>query len=179
MALQATPYKVNLNLTDTDRGVYENLRLTVARHPSENAQRLCTRLLAYALWYGEDLAFGRGLSDVDEPALWQKSLDGRVLHWIEVGLPDAERLTWCSRRAERVSLLAYGNTRVWAGRVLPAVAGLSNLSVAALPSEALDALAQDLPRTIDWSVMITDGVLYVSDQRGQFELQPEWLQGGR
>ena len=179
MALQATPYKVNLNLTDTDLGVYENLRMTVARHPSETEQRLSTRLLAYALWYAEQLAFGRGLSDVDEPALWEKSLDGRVLHWIEVGLPDAERLTWCSRRAERVSLLAYGNTRVWAGRVLPAVAGLSNLSVAALPSEALDALAQDLPRTIDWSVMITDGVLYVSDQRGQFELQPEWLQGGR
>jgi len=179
MALQATPYKVNLNLTDTDLGVYENLRMTVARHPSETEQRLSTRLLAYALWYAEQLAFGRGLSDVDEPALWEKSLDGRVLHWIEVGLPDAERLTWCSRRAERVSLLAYGNTRVWAGRVLPAVAGLSNLSVAALPSEALDALAQDLPRTIDWSVMITDGVFYVSDQRGQFELQPEWLLGGR
>ena len=35
MALQATPYKVELNLTDLDRGVYENLRLTVARHPSE------------------------------------------------------------------------------------------------------------------------------------------------
>ena len=83
MALQATPYKVELNLTDIDRNVYENLRFTVAKHPSETEERLCVRLIAYALWYHEQLAFGRGLSDVDEPALWEKSLDDRVLHWIE------------------------------------------------------------------------------------------------
>jgi len=69
MALQATPYKVQLNITDTDLGVYENVRMTVARHPSETEERLAVRLLAYALWYHERLTFGRGLSDVDEPAL--------------------------------------------------------------------------------------------------------------
>lgn len=118
MALQSTPYKADISLTDLDRGVYETLRLTVARHPSETEERLAVRLLAYVLWYGEQIAFGRGLSDVDEPALWEKSLDGRVLHWIEVGQPDAERITWCSRRCERFSLLAYGNLRVWQTKVL-------------------------------------------------------------
>ncbi|WP_165678814.1 YaeQ family protein, partial [Metapseudomonas otitidis] len=117
MALQATPYKVELNLTDLDRGVYETLRFTVARHPSETEERLAVRLIAYGLWYHEQLAFGRGLSDVDEPALWEKSLDDRVLHWIEVGQPDAERITWCSRRCERFSLLAYGSLRVWQTKV--------------------------------------------------------------
>ncbi|WP_022961021.1 YaeQ family protein [Halopseudomonas pelagia] len=179
MAQQATPYKVHLNLTDTDRGVYESLRMTVARHPSETGQRMISRVLAYALWYQERLAFGRGLSDVDEPALWHKSLDGRIEHWIEVGQPDADRLIWCSRRAERVSLLAYGNTRVWASRVLPAVAGLKNLNIAALPQEPLDALAEALPRSIDWGLMITDGVLYVSDADVQQELPLEWLMGER
>lgn len=70
MALQSTPYKADISLTDLDRGVYETLRLTVARHPSETEERLAVRLLAYVLWYGEQIAFGRGLSDVDEPALW-------------------------------------------------------------------------------------------------------------
>lgn len=179
MALQATPYKVHLNLTDTDRGIYESLRMTVARHPSETGQRMIARVLAYGLWYQERLAFGRGLSDVDEPALWHKSLDDRIEHWIEVGQPDADRLIWCSRRAERVSLLAYGNTRVWAGKVLPAVAGLQNLNIAALPQEPLDALADKLPRSIDWGLMITDGVLYVSNADVQHELTLEWLQGER
>lgn len=179
MALQATPYKVHLDLSDVDRGIYESVRITIARHPSETEQRMTARILAYGLWYQERLAFGRGLSDVDEPALWHKSLDGRIEHWIEVGQPDADRLIWCSRRAEQVSLLAYGNTRVWAGKTLPLVAGLQNLSIAALPQEALDALGIDLPRSIDWGVMISDDVLYVSDSRMQHELPLEWLQGGR
>ncbi len=96
MAQPSTTYKFELNLTDLDRGVYENVRQTIARHPSETEERMAVRLLAYALWYNENLSFGRGLSDVDEAALWEKSLDDRVLHWIEVGQPDAERLTWCS-----------------------------------------------------------------------------------
>ncbi|PKM31250.1 MAG: hypothetical protein CVV07_03560 [Gammaproteobacteria bacterium HGW-Gammaproteobacteria-11] len=179
MALQATPYKVHLNLTDTDRGVYEDLRMTVARHPSETGQRMISRILAYALWYQERLAFGRGLSEVDEPALWHKSLDDRIEHWIEVGQPDAERLIWCSRRAERVSLLAYGNTKVWANKQLPAVAGLKNLHIAVLPQEPLDLLAERLGRTLDWGLMITDGVLYASDADIQVELPLEWLKGER
>jgi len=179
MALQATPYKVELNLIDLDRNVYENLRFTVARHPSETEERLAVRLLAYALWYDEQLGFGRGLSDVDEAALWQKSLDDRILHWIEVGQPDAERITWCSRRAERFSLLAYGSLRVWQGRVLDAVRSLKNLNVAALGQEALEELARDLPRAIDWSVMLSDGQLYVTDARGQHEIPLEWLHGER
>ncbi len=179
MALSATPYKVELSLTDLDRGVYETQRFTMARHPSETEERLATRLLAHALWYEETLAFGRGLSDVDEPALWQKSLDGRVLHWIEVGQPDAERLTWCSRRAERVSLLAYGSLRVWEGKVVPAVSSLKNLTIAALPQTPLAELASDLPRAIKWAVMISEGTLYVTDERGQHELPLEWLLGER
>ncbi|MFC5699240.1 YaeQ family protein [Pseudomonas sp. GCM10022186] len=179
MALQATPYKVELNLTDLDRSVYENLRFTVAKHPSETEERLAVRLIAYALWYHEQLSFGRGLSDVDEPALWEKSLDDRVLHWIEVGQPDAERITWCSRRTERFSLVAYGNLRVWQTKVLDSVRGLKNINVVAVGQEALEELARDLPRSVSWSVMISDGTLFVTDERGQHEIPLEWLAGER
>ncbi|WP_271408995.1 YaeQ family protein [Pseudomonas sp. Q1-7] len=179
MALQATPYKVELNLTDLDRSVYENLRFTVAKHPSETEERLAVRLIAYALWYHEQLSFGRGLSDVDEPALWEKSLDDRVLHWIEVGQPDAERITWCSRRTERFSLVAYGNLRVWQTKVLDGVRSLKNINVVAVGQEALEELARDLPRSVSWSVMISDGTLFVTDERGQHEVPLEWLAGER
>lgn len=179
MALQATPYRVECNLTDMDRGVYESLRFTVARHPSETEERLGARLIAYALWYSERLAFGRGLSDVDEPALWEKSLDDRVLHWIEVGQPDAERMVWCSRRAERLSLVAYGNLRVWQEKVLSDVKGLKNLSVVAVDSEALQKITRDLPRSIQWDIMISDGIFFVTDERGQHEIPLTWLLGER
>lgn len=179
MALQATPYKVEINLTDLDRHVYQDLRFTVARHPSETEERLASRLIAYVLWYGEQLAFGRGLSDVDEPALWEKSLDDRVLHWIEVGQPDAERITWCSRRAERFSLVAYGNLRVWQTKVLDSVRSLKKINVVAVDQEALETVARDLPRAISWSVMISEGGLFITDERGQHEVPLEWLIGER
>lgn len=179
MALSATPYKVDLNLTDLDRGVYESQRFTMARHPSETEERLASRLLAMALWYDEALSFGRGLSSVDEAALWKMSLDGRVLHWIEVGQPDAERLTWCSRRAERLSLLVYGERRVWEGKVLSSL-GLGNLEVVALPPKELVELARDLPRHIDWGVMVSGDTLFITDGEGrQHELPLVWLAGER
>ena len=92
MALQATPYKISLDISDTDRGVYESVKFTVARHPSETEIRLASRILAYALFYHPQLAFGRGLSDSDEAALWQIDLTGALEHWIDVGQPDAERI---------------------------------------------------------------------------------------
>ncbi|KPY41050.1 YaeQ protein family [Pseudomonas syringae pv. rhaphiolepidis] len=179
MAQPSTTYKFELNLTDLDRGVYESVKQTIARHPSETEERMTVRLLAYAFWYNEQLSFGRGLSDVDEPALWEKSLDDRVLHWIEVGQPDADRLTWCSRRTERTSLLAYGSLRVWEGKVIPAIKNLKNVNIAAVPQDVLEVLAKDMPRVIKWDVMISEGTVFVTDDRGQHEVQLQWLAGER
>ncbi|HKL51848.1 MAG TPA: YaeQ family protein [Wenzhouxiangellaceae bacterium] len=175
MALTSTTHKVFLDISDTDRGVYEAVHMTVARHPSETEQRMVARILAYGLWYHEDLEFGRGLSDPDEPALRRRGLDGRTCHWIDVGRPDSDRLIWSARRCPRTSLLAYGNIEQWAEQVVHRVAGLDNLEIAVLPRQPMDALAIDLPRKIEWGLMITDGVLYVSDGDCQHELLLEWL----
>lgn len=178
MALSATPYKVELNITDLDRDVYANPRFTMARHPSETEERLASRLLALALWYDESLSFGRGLSNVEEAALWQKTLDGRIAHWIEVGQPDADRLTWCSRRCERLSLMVYGERRVWESKVLAGIS-LDNLSVVALPPKELAQLAASMSRSLDWTVMISGDTLFVTVDEEQHELPLTWLKGER
>lgn len=175
MALSSTPYKLHLTLSDTDRGVYETIRRTVARHPSETELRLTARILALGLWWDERLEFGRGLSDVDEPALWRHSLDGQVEHWIDVGRPDADRMIRASRHQPHASVLAYGPTEGWRETVEPKIRHLDALEIAVLPQAGTDALAQDLPRSIDWSLMITDGVLYVGRDDVQYELTPEWI----
>lgn len=90
--------------------------------------------------------------------------------------PSASR---CSRRCERFSLLAYGNLRVWQTKVLDSVRSLKNINVAAVPQEPLESLSRDLPRSINWTVMISEGTLFVTDENGQHELQLEWLQGER
>jgi uncharacterized protein YaeQ len=95
MALKATIHKVELAVSDMDRGYYATHALTLARHPSETSERLMVRLLAFALYAGESLEFGRGLSADDEPTLWKKDLTGNIEHWIDVGLPTS---ACCARR---------------------------------------------------------------------------------
>jgi uncharacterized protein YaeQ len=51
MALSATLYNFDTELADIDRGVYQSLALRMARHPSETAEFMLTRLLAYCLEY--------------------------------------------------------------------------------------------------------------------------------
>ena len=69
MAAGTTLYTLSVELADVDRGVYAPLELKLARHPSETAEYMLTRLLAYCLEYGEGIAFTDGVSAVDEPAV--------------------------------------------------------------------------------------------------------------
>ncbi len=179
MALQSTPYKADISLTDLDRGVYETLRLTVARHPPRPRSAWPCACWPTCCGTASRSPSGVACRTWTNRRSGKKSLDGRVLHWIEVGQPDAERITWCSRRCERFSLLAYGNLRVWQTKVLDSVRSLKNINVAAVPQEPLESLSRDLPRSINWTVMISEGTLFVTDENGQHELQLEWLQGER
>ncbi len=88
MALKSTICKAELQLSDLDRHYYATHNLTLARHPSETDERMMVRLLAFALYASETLAFGKGLSAEDEPDLIERDPTGAVARWIDVGLPD-------------------------------------------------------------------------------------------
>ena len=83
MASNATIFKAFLQIADVDRNYYRDHALTLACHPSETDERMMVRLLAFALNAHEHLAFGKGLSDTDEPDLWQRDLTGAIEHWIQ------------------------------------------------------------------------------------------------
>ena len=99
MALGATVHVFTVRLSHVDRGVYETLELRLARHPSESAEYLVTRLLAYCLEYTEGIAFSKGLSDPDEPAIIVRDLTGALHGWIEIGAPEAARLHRAAKAA--------------------------------------------------------------------------------
>ncbi len=80
MALGATVYAIEIDLSDSDRGVFESLALRVARHPSESEEYLVTRVLAYALEYAEGIAFSAGgLSDPGRAGDFGAGFDRRTL----------------------------------------------------------------------------------------------------
>lgn len=163
MALPSTIYKVSFQLSDVDRGIYESLQATVAKHPSETNERLVARLLAWGIFYEADLAFTKGICATDEPDIWLTGPDGRVMLWIEAGLPDSDRIVKACRHAERVALLASGKALSnWDQQHLPKLGGLSNLTVVSLDQQFINKLATMLERSLDWSMTITEGTVYLT-----------------
>lgn len=120
MAAGAVMYTFTGQLADVDRGVYEDLSLRVARHPSETDAYMVTRVLAYCLEHEEGIAFSEGVSSTDEPAVFVRDRTGRLTAWIEVGAPDAARLHHGSKLADRTSVYTHRDPAkvmsAWAGK---------------------------------------------------------------
>lgn len=174
MALKATIFKAELQLSDLDRHHYGTYSLTLARHPSETDERMMVRLLAFALYASEHLSFCKGISDEDEPDLWEMDLTGNVERWIEVGLPDEKRLRKACGRAQQVVVLTYGGraAEIWWQQNQTALAKQEKLTVLHLPpaqSQALGGLAE---RTMAISCTVQEGQVWLSTQNGNIQLEP-------
>ena len=111
MAQTATIYTFSIDLSDMDRGVFETLSLRVARHPSETVEYMVVRVLAYCLEFQDGIELTEGVSSGDEPALLVRDLTGRTTAWIEVGMPDANRLHRGMKLAGRVAVYTHRDTR--------------------------------------------------------------------
>lgn len=120
MAAGSTIHTFAVQLADVDRGVYEDFTLRVARHPSETDSYMVTRLLAYCLEYEEGIVFSEGVSSTDEPAVLVRDLTGTITAWIEVGAPDAARLHYGSKLADRVAVYTHRDpakvAAAWVGK---------------------------------------------------------------
>lgn len=162
MALTSTTYNFDIELSDSDRGVYETLRCTVARHPSESIDYLVTRVLAYCMEYEDGLVFTKGLSDADEPALWSKSLDGRILKWIEVGAPSGERLHRAAKAARTVSVYTYKPAAVVLGNLGGRrIHNGERIVLRSFGAPFVHALGETLERRTKMTVSVSGGELFV------------------
>ncbi len=163
MALSATVYNFDVELSDVDRNVYDTLALRVACHPSEAPEHLVARVLARCLEHAEGIAFSRGLAEPDEPALHVRDLTGALRAWIEVGLPDAARLHRASKAAPRVAVYVHKEPRVWLRTLAEArIHRAEALELYALDRALVAALAERLDRRTTWGVAVTDGHVYVT-----------------
>ena len=170
MALTATMYRLKLALSDTDRNVYEALDLRLAQHPSETPSYLVTRVLAYALSYQEGITFTRGLAEVDEPAIWVKSLDDRLEAWIEVGAPSAERLHRASKACPRVIVFCHHDPELVLREARRTVIHRAEDIELYVPEPKLIAeLVATLERNMQWEMVHTGGQLYVTTQGKTYE----------
>ena len=174
MALKATIFKADLQITDLNRNYYQGHNLTIARHPSETDERMMVRLLAFAQYASEDLAFTKGLSTDDEPDLWQKSLSDEIECWIDLGQPDEKRIRKACGRAKQVVIYTYGGgtAEIWWEQNQEKLTRFKNLTIINLPVTETQALAQLAERNMSLQCTIQDNQLWFSNDADNIEVNP-------
>ncbi|MCB9548005.1 MAG: YaeQ family protein [Myxococcales bacterium] len=167
MALTSTMHAFRLEISDIDRGVYDTVDLRVARHPSESVPFLITRVLAYALEYRPELAFGRGVSTADEPAIWARDATGRILLWVDIGSPSTDRLHKASKLADEVVVYTTRDIDgIAASAVSKGVHRAEALRLVEVPNDIVTPLGDRLGRRNDWGLVRTEGSLFVTAEAG-------------
>lgn len=174
MAANATIHKVELSVSDMDRHYYATHALTLAQHPSETETRLMLRLLAFALYADERLAFGRGVSDEDEPALWKRDFADGIELWIELGQPDEARVRKACNRARQVVVLGYGDraAEAWWDRVGNALSRQERLTVLHIDDADAAVLAASCRRSMHVQCLLQDGELQWIDGDDTLAIRP-------
>lgn len=162
MALTATLHVFTIQLADMDRNVYADFELRVAQQPSEAAEFMLVRVLAYCLEYTEGIELTEGVAAVDEPAVLVRDLTGRVTSWIEVGAPDAERVHRGSKLAGRAAVYTHRDPQQllaqYAGRKIHRA---DEVPVYSFGREFLSAAAAKLKRRTKLAVSLTERELYL------------------
>lgn len=176
MAIKPTIYKLQISLSDLNRDYYDTLNLVLAQHPSETLERMMVRVLAFCINAQESLEFTRGLSAVEEPDIWARSLDDNITLWIDVGEPATDRLKKATRLAKAVSVYCF-NTKanVWWAQGEEKIKPLA-VSVYQFQWASVQALAMLVQRTMGISVTITGNSAYVATEQGECEVSWNVLQ---
>lgn len=174
MALKATVFKAQVQISDLDRHYYEAHTLTLARHPSETDARMMVRLLAFCLFADPQLAFTKGLSTDEEPDLWQHSLSGEIERWIELGQPEERRLRQACGRAREVVVINYAgrSAELWWQQNGANLGRLRNLRVLNLDADAVAALTGLVARSMDLQCTLDGGQVWIGDGSTTVELTP-------
>jgi uncharacterized protein YaeQ len=103
------------------------------------------------------------LSNAEEPALWIRDMQGNLRAWIEIGTPSAERLHKASKGSPRVVVFTHNDPDLLkkAART-KAIHKAEAIEVFALDGAFLDGLDAVTDRNAKWTLVRSEGVLYVT-----------------
>lgn len=168
MALKATIFKADISITDMDRNYYQDHNLTIARHPSENDERMMLRIVAFIVNAHEQLQFTKGLSDDEVPDLWQKSFSDEIELWIELGQPSDQRIKKGCNQSQQMMIYSYADNsfEVWWKKEQNKLQAKQNLSVFTLPEALASTLANAVQRSMQMQVTIQDGQIWLTIEGG-------------
>ena len=181
MALKSTIFKANVAVADIDHNYYADHALTLARHPSENDERMMIRLIALALnaYKLQDvvqgdgtLAFGAGLSNVDEPDVWLRDFTGEVKLWIEVGQPEEKPIIKACGKADQVIVYCFSHAAgIWWKGIENKLTRPQNLQVWRVPSETSQAVAKLAERSMQLQATVHENTLTLGNGAESIDIE--------
>lgn len=173
MALSSTIFKAQLDLSDLNRNIYGSYKLTLARHPSENDQRMMLRLLAFALYADEQLAFTKGISTTEEPDLWVKNYSGEIELWIDLGLPDEKRIRQAHSNSKNVIIFAYGDRSIttWRQQMDASIRRFPALKIFHVSDEDLKQLSTLADKNMQLHCSIQDDEVFIGNDSQSLQIK--------
>ena len=181
MALKSTIFKASLAVADIDHNYYADHALTLARHPSENDERMMIRLVALALNAHQlqdvcngdgTLAFGAGLSNPDEPDVWLRDFTGQVKLWIEVGQPEDKPVIKACGKADEVIVYCFNHAaEIWWRGIENKLTRPQNLQVWRVPSETSQAVARLAERSMQLQATVQESTLTLGNGTESIDIE--------
>ncbi|MES1172187.1 MAG: YaeQ family protein [Bacteroidota bacterium] len=164
--------QIRLALSAVDRGLDLNLKLILARRPDEPTGHVVLRVLAYCLFYREDLGgglrFAPGPADRDSPDLWVHDLVGQPIEWIVCGDPDVDELRHVLKHQRQAKVrVLFGSERVreaFFQRVRSSrhrVPGIETVDFCEVSAELVGRLMECELERQRWAVTLVEDHLYV------------------
>ena len=168
MALSSVRYEFKIALSDSERGVQLDTAIVAARHPSETAEHLILRVLAFCLLHRDGLGFGAGLSDGDASDLEARDGSGRVTVWVECGSTEAARLRKIVQQNAGAEVHVVLGDRRRRKELLDGIRDLphgirdaARVTLWEIAPALVESLARKEARRQKWTVTIVGGHLYI------------------
>jgi uncharacterized protein YaeQ len=160
-------YSYQLDIMDSDRGVYAAVRVKTPKHPNETCEHLIARVLALAHRYEEGLCFGQGLFEPGEPTLWRRDITGETQTWVQVGVPEERKLERALRAHPLAAYTVYffeeWQKVNFCGRLRGSKTNwIKPVVFYEIGNDAVAALAVEVQSKSHWEITISDSTAYVS-----------------
>ena len=131
------------------------------------------RVLAYCLNAKEGLSFTKGLSAVEEPDLWVKSLTNELDLWIDVGEPAADRIKKASGISKEVKVYSFNSkSNAWWNQDREKFLK-TGATFYQLPNKQVTECAKMIERTTDMSITISGDSAFLAMEKGEGEIS--WI----
>jgi uncharacterized protein YaeQ len=170
-------YSFKIEINDTERSVFETVRVKAARHPYEPLQHLYARMIAWCHCFRPGQKFGP-YHDQKEPAIGRHDAIGTIDLWVEVGETDRKKLERALRAAPQGEFRIYFYNQEQIQHFSALLKGsksnwISNIQFYLINRECLDSLIPLEKSSAVWSVTIMDQSLYLTADGQEFVTELE------